>query len=225
MIDQSGRPIAGVEILPTRFTRSSGVSASVALSREVARRHASKTDPEWCVHASPHPEGRGDRGHGRVLSPLLLHQSVGIRPYPWRSPWTTGSAVSRGRIEPNPAVPGPEGRMRVVIGLEPGGFIPGHAVRGESLQGDSAWESGWDHSDSMTCRPASTFDPGGHAVRWALRFPGSLRRQGRPGIGGRWPRGQGQPLSRDRGPGPRRGERPGPRRSGAGRSPWLRIPT
>jgi 5-hydroxyisourate hydrolase-like protein (transthyretin family) len=118
LIDQAGRPIGGVEVLPTMFSRLD----SVYLSHSVALRHAAKTDRDGAFTLQYIPEQVAITV--RIGAPAFGSPSIH-----WNSPKPVevvldsrlGSAS--GRIAPN-AEPGPEGRMGVVLALRSGGDLP-----------------------------------------------------------------------------------------------------
>jgi len=121
VIDQTGSPIAGVEVLPTMFERSPWVADFVFLSHSVARRHAAKTDRDGAFALRNIPD--------RVVITVTI-KAPGVGSPSIRLDATKPAEIVldrrlgrvRGRIAPN-AEPGPEGRMGVVLSLESGGDL------------------------------------------------------------------------------------------------------
>ena len=122
LIDQAGRPIAGVEVLPTMFARSPWVTEFVYLSRSVARRHAGKTDRNGAFTLRNIPEHV-------AITVTVEAPAFGSPSICWESTQPVDIGLDgrlgrvRGRIAPN-VEPGPDGRLRVIAFLDSGGNLP-----------------------------------------------------------------------------------------------------
>ena len=121
LTDQMGRPIVGVEVLPTSLSHSYFSSGTISLSRDVARRHAARTDRE------------GSFTLRHIPKDAMI--TVTIEAPAFASPslrWHTTAPMKivldsrlgrvRGRIEPN-VEPSPQGRMRVFLSEDSGGYV------------------------------------------------------------------------------------------------------
>jgi protocatechuate 3,4-dioxygenase beta subunit len=123
LIDEAGRPIAGVELVPTLFAKVRWVSDFVYLSRSVALRHAARTAGDGTFAFRDIPE--------RVEITFTIHApAFGSPAIRWLATGPVEISLDgrlgrvRGRITPN-AAPGAEGRMGVILALDSGVNLPG----------------------------------------------------------------------------------------------------
>jgi len=165
VIDHAGRPIAGVEVIPTAFTRSPWVADFVFLSRSVALLHAAKTDRDGAFTLPNIP--------GRVLITVTIEApAFGSPSIQWEPAKLVEIVLDsrlgrvRGRIAPN-AEPDQEGRMGVVLFLESGGNLPGNPYAMRVLKETRVLADGTFRFDDLP--------PGRYSIQAATRLGGPYK--------------------------------------------------